>query len=84
MNLTLLYFGRPKERLGVSKESVDAPEAASTLSSLLTWLALRGTDWAHELTEQPVRCAVNQTFAEGATELKSGDEVAIFSPISGG
>jgi molybdopterin synthase sulfur carrier subunit len=80
----LLYFGRPKERLGVTKEIINAPEAASTLASLLAWLALRGADWAHELTDQPVRCAVNQTFAEGATVLNAGDEVAIFSPISGG
>lgn len=84
MNLTLLYFGRPKERLGVSKEIVNVPEAASTLDCLLEWLALRGADWAHELTDQPVRCAVNQEFADGDVELKSGDEIAIFSPISGG
>ena len=31
-----------------------------------------------------VRCAVNQDFADPATELASGDEVAFFPPVTGG
>ena len=84
MKITLLYFGRPRENLGVAQETVDTPTPAFTLAELLAWLGARGENWAHELSAQRVRCAVNQTFAALDSRLKTGDEVAIFSPISGG
>jgi molybdopterin synthase sulfur carrier subunit len=31
-----------------------------------------------------VRMALNQTMCEGDTEIRSGDEVAFFPPVTGG
>jgi molybdopterin synthase sulfur carrier subunit len=31
-----------------------------------------------------VRCAVNQEFADPATRIGPGDEVAFFPPVTGG
>jgi molybdopterin synthase sulfur carrier subunit len=84
MNITLLYFGRPREHLGVITETAAVPDGVATLGDLLAWLRARGANWADELADGRVRCAVNQEFCAPSAPLKAGDEVAIFSPISGG
>lgn len=84
MKIKLLYFGRPGENLKIRHELADIPDGISTLAELLAWLRLRGESWAHELGESRVRCAINQEFAAWAAPINELDEVAIFSPISGG
>ena len=84
MKIELLYFGRPGERLNISRETVDVPEDLSTLAGLLAWLRARGENWEHELADSRVRCAINQEFSGLAAIIKEHDEIAIFSPISGG
>lgn len=84
MKIKLVYFGRPREHLKVSSETADVPAEASTLATLLGWLRLRGDVWAQELADSRVRCAINQEFASLPAAIKDNDEVAIFSPISGG
>lgn len=84
MKIKLLYFGRPAENLKVRQELVDIPNNTDTLSDLLTGLRLRGETWQHELSEGRIRCAINQEFSPLTTRLQEHDEVAIFSPISGG
>lgn len=84
MKIQMLYFGRPGENLKLSREVVDAPDTVKTLADLLAWLRNRGDNWAQELAEKRVRCAVNQDFSSADTPIKDGDEVAVFSPISGG
>lgn len=84
MKVKILYFGRPGEKLGLAEEMVDAPAEVVTLSALLGWLRTRGPVWEQELTESRIRCAVNQEFTDGGAALNAGDEVALFSPISGG
>ena len=84
MKIALVYFGRPREYLKVSSETVDIPDGLSTLAALLAWLRLRGETWAHELADDRVRCAINQEFSGLAANISEHDEIAIFSPISGG
>ena len=84
MKIEMLYFGRPSEALKVVKESIVLPDTVTTLAELLAWLRLRGDDWAQELIETKVRCAINQEFSGWDSKLKEHDEVALFSPISGG
>jgi len=84
MQITLLYFGRPSENLKLSQETVQLPAGVATLAELLAWLRLRGDNWAAELTESRVRCAINQEFSAWTAPIKDRDEVALFSPISGG
>lgn len=83
--ITLLYFARLREVLGVSSEQVDLPADVRDVSALTAMLRQRGGAWADELAEgRAFRVAVNQDMAEGATALKDGDEVAIFPPVTGG
>ena len=84
MKIKLLYFGRPAENLKVKHELAEVPETTSTLADLLAWLRLRGENWQHELNAVRIRCAINQEFSPLTASLKEQDEVAIFSPISGG
>ncbi len=84
MRIKLLYFGRPRENLKLSQENAELPAAAATVADLLAWLRRRGPDWAAELADNRVRCALNQELAGLSAPLRDGDEVAIFSPISGG
>lgn len=84
MKINLLYFGRPRERLGREREAAEIPGNAVTVAGLLAYLRARGGDWAGELADKRVRCAVNQVLCGLDAPLHDGDEVAIFSPISGG
>lgn len=84
MKIQLLYFGRPGENLKLSHETVQAPDTLKTLADLLAWLRSRGETWERELAENRVRCAINQEFSNASAAIKDGDEVAVFSPISGG
>lgn len=84
MKIKLLYFGRPSENLKLSDELVDVPAQVKSAGDLLAWLRERGDVWANELTESRIRCAKNQEFADWNTPLSANDEVALFSPISGG
>lgn len=84
MNVKILYFGRPAEKLQRAEESVDVPAGVSDLAGLMAWLHTRGEVWAQELAEARIRCAVNQEFVDWNAPLQANDEVALFSPISGG
>lgn len=84
MQIKILYFGRPSENLKLTDETVNLPAGVSTLAELLAWLRLRGDNWAQELTENRVRCAINQEFSAWSATINDKDEVALFSPISGG
>ncbi len=84
MRIKLLYFGRPRENLKLSQENAELPAGTATVADLLAWLRRRGPDWAAELADNRVRCAINQELGTPASPLRDGDEVAIFSPISGG
>jgi molybdopterin synthase sulfur carrier subunit len=81
----LVYLARLRETLGLSAESVELPREVATVSSLLAWLRDRGGAWAAELAPgRAVRVAVNHDLARGETPVRSGDEVALFPPVTGG
>jgi len=84
MNVKLLYFGRPREMLATSGEIADLPAGVVDVAGLLAWLRERGGSWTTELADARVRCAVNQELGKLAAAIREGDEIAIFSPISGG
>lgn len=83
--LTLHYFARLREALGVSSERVDVPAEVNNVAGLLGWLRARGGIWEEELAPgRAFRVAVNQDMAEAATAIRDGDEVAVFPPVTGG
>jgi len=81
--ITILYFARLKENLGVASETLDSPPAS--VAALLDLLRGRGGIWAEELAPgRALRAAVNQEMVPFAAALADGDEVALFPPVTGG
>lgn len=82
--LTILYFARLRETLGVEREQVALPAGVHDVGELTAWLHQRGAEWhAIDLTGA-TRCAVNQQIATAHTSIVDGDEVAYFPPVTGG
>ena len=83
--LTVLYFAWLRERTGVAEERVAPPPGVTSVAALVDWLAGRSAGHAAAFANRSVvRCAVNQEFADPATALHPGDEVAFFPPVTGG
>ena len=84
MMLSVLYFASLRESLGRENEQMALPVPAD-VSALIAALRARGGAWSDALgADRRWRVAVNQEMAAMDTSLKTGDEVAIFPPVTGG
>lgn len=85
MALSVLYFARLRETIGMGQEVIAWESNLANVEALLNLLRARGAQWQAALsTQQGVRVAVNQDLAQDHTALKDGDEVAFFPPVTGG
>ena len=83
--VNVLYFARLREAFGIGAEQFVLPAGCDTAGGLIRALQARGGVWAQELAEgKPFRLAVNQEMAKPDAQLRDGDEVAIFPPVTGG
>jgi len=81
MKIRFIYFAGIREAAGVSSQEAELAEGA-TLADAAAWLVAR--HGAIERLLPVVRYAVNGEFSKPETALKSGDEVVLIPPISGG
>jgi molybdopterin converting factor subunit 1 len=81
MTLTVHLFARARELVGSDAVAVELPPA-STVADLRRALAGRFPTLAGLLERSAV--AVNHDFADNEHTLRSGDEVAVIPPVSGG
>jgi molybdopterin synthase sulfur carrier subunit len=84
MNLTILYFASLRETVGTGRERLELPPQVHTVAQLRAHLAARGESWGALGAGRNLRCAVNQQIADLGAELREGDEVAFFPPVTGG
>ena len=83
MQIHIKYFASVREALGRSSESWETQQ--TTLVGLRKELQERGEPWQTALgSEKPLRAALNQAMVHGDADLKDGDEVAYFPPVTGG
>lgn len=84
-SLHLLYFGELGEQLGLQSEDLPLPAGCQQLGDVLAALRRRGGAW-DALLGQPARfrLARNQHWADASSPVQAGDEVAIFSLVTGG
>lgn len=83
--IKLVYLARLREAFGRAGEELELPGEAVDVAGVLAHLRSRGGAWQAELAPgRAVRVAVNQEMARTSTALHSGDEVALFPPVTGG
>lgn len=82
--IKVLYFARLRESLGTAEESLDVRDGIN-VADLMALLVARGGQWQQEFDGcKPVRAAVNQTLVSNDAQIRAGDEVAFFPPVTGG
>jgi molybdopterin synthase sulfur carrier subunit len=83
--IDVLYFARFREKLGLDQEQLPLSSSPQTVAMLMAELSARGDRWADVFNgSQQVLVAVNQEMVKPQTELKDGDEVGFFPPVTGG
>ena len=83
--IEILYFAGIKEILGVGSEKLSLADSIENIAELIDYLCGdRDARWASALRQENLLMAVNQTMVKADHELKDGDEVAFFPPVSGG
>lgn len=79
------YFASIREKLALSTEQVDLPPQVTTVSTLVDYLIEQhGAAWAAVLNKASVLVAINQSVAKYTSDIKDGDEIAFFPPVTGG
>jgi sulfur-carrier protein len=84
MKITLIFFARFRQYLGVDQELIDAPPG-STVADMIEALASRGGIWSQVFDgDAKVMAAINEQMATLASSLQDGDTLALFPPVTGG
>ncbi len=84
-SIQLVFLARLRERFGVARETVAIDSTETSVAAVLSKLRARGEVFADELAEgRAFRVAVNHTVVGFNHAVRSGDEVAIFPPVTGG
>ena len=80
MNLTVKFFARYREALGVDSVKVEGDFA--TVDDVRAVMAQR--DGAEVLSEQNLMCARNEELCQLDEPVGDGDELAFFPTVTGG
>lgn len=81
MQIHVLFFGMLKELVGQASDSLSLPDGA-TLADVLSHYECRIPRLKEFVASMAM--SVNQEYASPEAKLKSGDEVALLPPVSGG
>lgn len=81
VRIRIRLFAMQRELAGTRELAVDLPDGADVAAA---WTALVGLHPELAPGAASVRFARNGTYADGATQLADGDEVAMIPPVSGG
>ena len=82
--ITVLFFAGLREAVGTSSETLALPSGVTTVAALRDHLAARGDKWIALNSAKNLRAAVNQDMVPLTAEIKDGDEIAFFPPVTGG
>ncbi len=81
--LRCVFFARLREELKTEQLAIEA-KPGLTAGDVLAELANQGGAWSQLQGDQPVMIAINQAMAKPGSEVKPGDELAFFPPVTGG
>ena len=77
MDIKVRYFASLRDRMGRSEEQVTVGGSKVTVADL--WKEV-----SDEPIPETILVAVNMEYTDASHELKAGDEVAFFPPVTGG
>jgi len=81
--INVLFFAQLKELLNCASVQVEQNTPCS-VSQIKQALIAKYPAWQVHLDQDNILCAVNQTMVDLEHEIKDGDEVAFFPPVTGG
>ena len=79
MSITVLFFGSTADIAGKRRQDIDVSEGA-TASAVFEQMR----DAYPRLMDHQLHISLNQSYASGNETLHDGDELAIFTAVSGG
>lgn len=82
--ITLHYYARFREKLGLDRETLELPPRDITVQGLLDLLAARGGVWGELFGCDRAMVAIGQELVSRETAIYDDDEVSLFPPVSGG
>ncbi len=80
--INIRFFAYLRERLDVGSLDYEL-SVEETVADVLNQLIAKGEPWTL-LAEQDVLIALNQTITSKSANVKDGDELAFFPPVTGG
>lgn len=84
--IQVLFFAQTRELVGI--DGLELEEQFSNVEAIRAHLVETGADqegkWDLALEPGKLLAAVNQSIVPLDTEVKAGDEVAFFPPVTGG
>lgn len=80
--INVLFFAQTRELVG--QDSLQVEATFPTADALRQHLAAKGGKWELALQSGKLLVAINQTISPLTAEIKDGDEVAFFPPVTGG
>ncbi|MFM2483985.1 MoaD/ThiS family protein [Celerinatantimonas yamalensis] len=80
--ITIRLFARLREQIGISQLQWPLDESIA-VSALVKQLMDANGMWRH-VAEHQVLCALNHQHVTFNAEVKPGDELAFFPPVTGG
>ncbi len=83
--IKVLYFAKTREIIGQMSDSVEVGQLPSAnAEALRAHLADLSETHAKALNVENLLVAINQNMVPMSSEVKAGDEVAFFPPVTGG
>ena len=83
--VTLLYFARVREAIGVAEEQRELPDEIATVRDLMAWLSRMDARHAQAFAvPEKLRCAIDQVMTPLEALIGAAKEIAFFPPVTGG
>ena len=85
MEIKICYFAWVREKTGLDQEIIMLDDATYKIQDVVDHLAQKSSAYSELFSDfSGLQVACNQTFTTLDADIKSGDEIAIFPPVTGG
>jgi len=81
--IKVVFFAALREQLGCSELTVSSENIAS-VADLKQKLASKNEQWQAIFDNSSLLSAINHDMVDSEQQIKAGDEVAFFPPVTGG